>query len=130
MKISTKGKYALLIMIDIAKEYKNDNYVSLKDISEKEHISLKYLEKIMLDLTKGDYFITLRGKTGGYKLKYDPKKYIIGDILRLAEGSVDVAGCDKNTCPKKGICKTFSIWDDLNNLINDYLDNKTLDDYI
>lgn len=130
MKISTKGKYALIIMIDLAKEYKNDNFVSLKEISKKEHISLKYLEKLMNVLNKNDYFITSRGKLGGYKLKYEPKNYKVGDILRMLEGSIDIAGCGKNICPKKNKCKTYKIWDDLNNLINNYLDSKTLEDYI
>ena len=131
MKISTKGRYALVIMIDLAKEYNSGNYISLKEIAEKENMSLKYLEKLMLILNKADYFISSRGEKGGYKLKYSPDKYNIGDILRLAEGNLDVVDCvSSNGCPNKHHCKTFSLWKELNDLINDYLDGKTLADYI
>ena len=131
MKISTKGRYTLIIMLNLAKEYKNNKYLSLKDISEKENISLKYLEKLMLNLNKNDYLISLRGKEGGYKLKYPPKSYKIGDILRLAEENIDVTDCVSNIgCPNKRKCLTYPLWKDLNDLIQNYLDNKTLQDYI
>ena len=132
MKISTRGRYALVIMIDLAKEYKNDTYLSLKDIAKKENMSLKYLEKLMLILNKGDYFISSRGEKGGYKLKYRPQDYKIGDILRLAEGDLSVTDCvsGKHKCPNNHKCSTFPLWNELNSLINNYLDSKTLADYI
>ena len=131
MKISTKGRYALVIMLDLAKEFEKDTFVSLKEIAEKENMSLKYLEKLMLILNKADYFISSRGVDGGYKLKYEPSHYKIGDILRLAEGNLDVTDCVSNGgCPAHHHCKTYSLWKELNDLINDYLDGKTLADYI
>ena len=130
MKISTKGRYALVIMLNLANEYENNKFISLKDISNKSNISLKYLEKLMLNLNKYDYFISSRGKDGGYKLKYDPNHYKIGDILKCAEENTSVTDCVTNNCPNKRKCLTFPIWDDLNNLIQNYLDNKTLKDYI
>ena len=130
MKISTKGRYALVIMLDLAKEYGNDKYVSLKEIADKEKLSLKYLEKLMLSLNKEDYFITLRGVDGGYKLKYEPSHYKIGDILRIAEGDISVTDCVSHGCIKHHSCKTYPLWKELNDLINNYLDSKTLADYL
>lgn len=130
MKITTKGRYALIIMLNLAKEYKNDKFVSLKDISDKENISLKYLEKIMLNLNKTDYLISSRGKIGGYKLKYPPENYKISDILKKADENTNVTDCVTKECPNKKRCLTFPLWDDLNNLIQNYLDSKTLKDYI
>lgn len=132
MKISTRGRYALVIMLDLAKEYESGNFITLKDIAQNENMSLKYLEKLMLSLNKADYFISSRGKDGGYRLKYEPSKYKIGDILRLAEGNLDVTDCvsNSNGCPNKHHCMTFPLWKELNDLISDYLDSKTLADYI
>ena len=130
MKITTKGRYALIIMLDLANNYESNKYISLKDISNKTSISMKYLEKLMLNLNKSDYFVSLRGKDGGYKLKYPPEHYKIGDILKSAEENTTVADCVSKECPNKKNCLTFSIWDDLNNLINNFLETKTLKDYI
>lgn len=130
MKISTRGRYALTIMIDLAKNYKNDTYISLKDISEKENISLKYLERIISLLNKADYLDTLRGVNGGYKLKKDPKEYRIGDILRVAEGSLAPVNCINNFCSKKDKCKAYVFWEGLYDEINSYLDTKTLDYFL
>ena len=130
MKISTKGRYGLLIMLYLANN-QEDRFISLKEIAEKENISIKYLEKIMLNFKNTDYFIRARGVDGGYRLKHSPNKYIIGDILKNAEGNINVVECLNNdTCPKKTKCKTYKIWNDLNKVINDYLYSKTLDDYI
>ncbi|MBO6145256.1 MAG: Rrf2 family transcriptional regulator [Bacilli bacterium] len=132
MKMSTKGRYALTIMANLAKNYKNNEFISLKDISEKENISLKYLEKIMINLNKQDYFITSRGSSGGYKLKYDPSKYKIGDILRCVEGDLAPVNCinNKEYCNKKEKCDTYDFWQGLYNEINNFVDSKTLNDYI
>lgn len=132
MKVSTKGRYALTIMINLAKNYNNNNFISLKEISEKENISLKYLEKIMISLNKMDYFIVARGNNGGYKLKYNPKEYKIGDILRCAEGDLAPVGCLNNSiqCNKKEKCNTYDFFEGLYNEINNYVDSKTLYDYI
>lgn len=132
MRISTKGRYGLLIMIYLAEEYDNDRFVSLKEISDNEGISTKYLEKIMLNFKNANYFITSRGIDGGYKLKYTPNKYIVGDILKYAEGNIDVVDCINNDiiCPRKNKCKTLPLWKDLNKVISDYLYSKTLNDLI
>lgn len=130
MRISTKGRYGLAIMTYLAKEYESDRYVTLKEISEYENISLKYLEKIMNNLKKKDYFITSRGGNGGYKLAYSPDKYIIGDIIRASEEQIDVVPCINEECSRSNKCSTFPLWKELNDLINDYLDSKTLADYI
>lgn len=131
MKISTKGRYALAIMLDIAEFYNEDKFVSLNEISEKENISLKYLEKIMINLKKQDFFITSRGSTGGYKLKYSPEHYRIGDIIKAAEEDIKVVSCIEDTnCPKKGICRTYPLWKGLSDEINEYLNSKTLKDYL
>lgn len=132
MKITTKGRYAIAIMLELASNYKNDTFLSLKDISEKLDISNKYLEKIMIDLNKKDYFISSRGQEGGYKLKYSPEKYCLGEILNAVEKEIVPASCvkEENSCPKQGICKTYPIWKDLNDEMNKYLNNKTLADYV
>ena len=130
MKISTKGRYALVIMLELANKYDSNEYISLKDIAERKGLSLKYLEKLMLVLNKRDYFISSRGAEGGYKLKYDPSQYIIGDILRCAEGDIAVTDCVTHECLNHSNCKTYSLWKELNDLINNYLDSKTLKDYM
>ena len=130
MKISTKGRYALTIMIHLGKAYGEDKYLSLTEISDREKISLKYLEKIMLNFKNSDFFISSRGGTGGYKLKYAPKDYKIGDILRIAEGDLNVTDCVHGGCTKAHTCKTFALWRDLNKTISNFLDSKTLEDYM
>ena len=132
MKITTKGRYAVAVMLELASNYEKDEFLSLKDISEKENISLKYIEKIMLDLKKQDFFITSRGQDGGYKLKYSPDKYTIGSIINSVEKDLSPAACVKedNTCEKLGICKTYPVWKDLNDEMTKYLNSKTLKDYM
>ena len=131
MKITTKGRYAVAIMLELANNYEKGTFLSLKDISKSEGISLKYLEKIMLDLKKEVFFITSRGQEGGYKLAHDPSFYKLSDILNAVEREIVPASCIKdNNCPKKGICKTYPIWKDLNDEMTRYLDSKTLRDYM
>ena len=132
MKISTKGRYALIIMIDLAKNYKNNTYMPLKEISENENISLKYLEKIMMMLNKNDFLDVSRGNNGGYKLKKEPKEYNVGDILRLTEGDMTPISCITNNsfCKNKNNCKTFKFYDGLYDEINNYIDSKTLEDFM
>ena len=131
MKLTTKGRYAIAIMLELAEQYNSGEFLSLKDISEKEGISLKYLEKIMLDLKKNDFFISSRGAEGGYKLAHEPKFYKLADIIIAAEKDIAPVSCvNDNSCEKKGLCKTFPIWDDLNKELMNYLNSKTLEDYI
>ena len=132
MHISTKGRYALIIMMALANNYRNDSFLTLKEIATHNKLSLKYLERIMGILKNADYFESSRGVLGGYKLKYDPSHYRIGDIIRLVEGDIEITDCVKSSflCPAKKSCKTYNIWNELNVLINDYLDSKTLKDLL
>ena len=131
MKISTKGRYALTIMLSIAKGYDKDEYISLNKIAEDEQISVKYLEKIMTSLKKNNLVKSTTGKDGGYKLNKKPEEYKIGEIIRAAEENLYVVKCINNPdCTKKTTCKTYTLWEGLNNEINDYLDSKTLKDYL
>ena len=128
MKISTKGRYALTIMLDIAKKYNTDEFVSINNIAEKENISQKYLERIVAILKKKGLVKSSTGVSGGYKLTKAPKNYTIGEIIRAAEENLNVVDCiEKGKCPKN---KTYGLWEGLNKELNDYLDNKTLEDYM
>ena len=129
MKISTKGRYALLIMIYLAKNYDNNTYITLKEISENESISLKYLEKIIALLTKAKLVETLRGAQGGYRLIKEPKEYTILEIIKASEGPIKTVSCDSN-CDKKDTCVSKKLWCDLDNTLNEFFDNKTLKDLL
>ena len=130
MKISTKGRYALRVMIDLAVNDKGD-YVSLKDISNRQEVSLKYLEQIMAMLNKAGYVKTTRGNNGGYRLAKSPEEYKVGDILRKTEGDLAPIACvNGEECGKRENCKTFKFWQGLDNVINEYVDSKTLADLI
>ena len=130
MKISTKGRYALTIMIHLGRAYDSNKYLSLTEISERENISLKYLEKIMISLKKGDFFEVQKGKDGGYKIKDNPKNITIGSIIRAAEEELNVVDCVKDGCPNKNSCDTYPLWKGLSDEINDYLDSKKLSEYL
>ena len=130
MKISTKGRYALRVMIDLAVNDKGD-YVSLKDISNRQEVSLKYLEQIMAMLNKAGYVKSTRGNNGGYRLAKSPEEYKVGDILRKTEGDLAPIACvNGEECSKRENCKTFKFWQGLDNVINEYVDSKTLVDLI
>ncbi len=129
MKISTRGRYALIIMIYLAKNYESNNYITLKEISEKEDISLKYLEKIMALLTKAKLVETLRGASGGYRLNKSPEEYSVLEIIKASEGPIKTVDCDNN-CTKKDTCISKKLWCDLDNTLNEFFDNKTLKDLL
>ena len=130
MKISTKGRYALRVMIDLAVNDKGD-YVSLKDISNRQEVSLKYLEQIMAMLNKAGYVKSTRGNNGGYRLAKLPEEYKVGDILRKTEGDLAPIACvNGEECGKRENCKTFKFWQGLDNVINESVDSKTLADLI
>lgn len=132
MRITTKGRYAIVIMLNLANHYDEDKFLSLKDIAEEEKISLKYLEKIMMSLKKKDYLISSRGQEGGYKLAHEPSFYKIGDILKATEKELAPASCidNENSCEKQALCKTYPIWKDINDEIMKCLNSRTLADYI
>lgn len=132
MKISTKGRYALRMMIDLA-ENSSDGFCALKDIAKRQEVSKKYLEQIVTILNRGGFLITGRGYQGGYKLAKSPSEYTVGDILRLTEGNLAPVSCleqSVNTCKRKDFCDTLPIWEGLYNVINNYLDSITLQDII
>ena len=132
MKISTKGRYALRLMLDIAQNSKGE-FVRLKDISQRQEISEKYLEQITGTLTKMGFIKGVRGAQGGYKLVKSPSEYTIGSILRVTEGSMAPVAClddAQNMCPRKNTCITLNFWTSFYKVINDFIDSKTLQDLI
>ena len=132
MTISTKGRYAVRLMIDLA-EHNNGEYITLMDIAERQEISEKYLEAIVSVLSKNNLLISLRGKGGGYKLAKDPESYTVGSILRLTEGSLAPVSClegEGNSCKRASECQTLEMWQGLNKLINDYFDGITIADLV
>ncbi|MCM1115521.1 MAG: Rrf2 family transcriptional regulator [Clostridium sp.] len=132
MKISTKGRYALRLMLDLAENQK-DGYVALKDIAQRQDISKKYLEQIVPLLNKSGILRTTRGFQGGYMLAKAPDKYTVGDVLRITEGSLAPVACldyEPNSCDKCDTCATLPIWKGLYDVISEYLDSITLQDII
>jgi Rrf2 family protein len=132
MKISTKGRYALRMLVDLA-EHKTEGYIALKDIAERQSISKKYLEQIVAILNQSSILRTNRGHQGGYMLAQSPEKYTVGQILRITEGSLSPIACledNPNQCPRSSFCKTLSVWQGLSKVIAEYLDAITLQDII
>ncbi|MBR1392603.1 MAG: Rrf2 family transcriptional regulator [Ruminococcus sp.] len=132
MKISTKGRYALRMMIDLC-EHQNEGYVALKDIAERQGVSKKYLEQIVPAFTRTDLLRTNRGFQGGYRLARSPEKYTIGEILRLTEGSLMPVACldgQVMECERAADCVTLPMWKGLAKVINEYLDSLTLQDLL
>lgn len=132
MKISTKGRYALRLMLDIAL---NDakTPVRIKDIAERQQISDKYLEQIVSSLNKAGFVKSLRGAQGGYRLTKKPEEYTVGMILRLIEGSLAPVAClddDINNCTRADRCPTLILWEKLYDAISEVVDNITLADLI
>ena len=132
MKISTKGRYALRIMLDLATN-SNGMYISLKDISTRLNISDKYSEQIINQLSKARLVKSTRGAKGGYMLSKNPSEYTVGDILRIMEGSLAPVACLEETnidCGKSSNCVTLSVWKKLDKAIKDVVDNITLEDLV
>ena len=132
MMISTRGRYALRLMLDLA-EHQGDGYVALKDAAQRQDISKKYLEQIIPTLNRFDLLRTTRGYQGGYRLARNPADYTLGDILRATEGSLAPVTClevGHNNCERQADCATLPIWQGLNKVINDYLDGITLQDIL
>ncbi|WP_416325862.1 RrF2 family transcriptional regulator [[Eubacterium] hominis] len=132
MKISTKGRYALRLMIDLAQNGQ-EKHVSLHDISKRQEISTKYLEQIVSSLTKAGLIRSIRGAQGGYSLIKDPKQYTAGEILRAVEGNLSCVACletQYNLCERKESCQTLAFYEGLNKVINDYVDSVTLQDFV
>lgn len=132
MLISTKGRYALRVLLDLA-EHKNDGYIPMKSVAERQELSLKYIERIMPSLSKNNLVKGVHGKGGGYRLSREPKEYTVGEILRLAEGNlapVSCLDCNAKSCERADKCKTLPMWKEFYKISNDYFNSITLDDLI
>lgn len=130
MKISTRGRYALRLMIDLA-QHQNKEYISLKEISIRQDITVRYLEQIIAILLKAGFVQSSRGKSGGYRLTRHPREYTTEAILKLTEGSMLPISCvttESNPCPRATKCTTLPFWQGLQEVIEDYLINVTLED--
>lgn len=132
MMVSTKGRYALRVMIDLA-EHRDIDYVPLKSIAERQQISEKYLENILKVLVQNRLLEGLRGKGGGYRLTKAPEEYTVGSILRLTEDSLAPVAClsaNALPCPRAEFCRTLPMWQGLDKLVNDYFDGITIADLL
>lgn len=131
MKLSTRSRYALRLMLDIARNGSVGTFVSLKDISDRQEISLKYLEQIVMTLTRTGLLVSSRGPKGGYALSRTVGEYTAGEVIRAIEGDlapVACLDCTPNRCARSAFCETLKLWSGLRTTINEYLDNVTLAD--
>ncbi len=132
MKISTKGRYGLRVMLDLAR-HGREQRVPLREISRRQNITLKYLEQIITPLVRAGYIKSYRGNLGGYMLCVEPESVTLGDILRTMEGSLAPVACledEENTCPRQDECETLIIWRDFSHLVDDYFNGITLADLV
>jgi Rrf2 family protein len=133
MRISTKGRYALRLMIDLAM-HNSGSPISLKDVARRQEISDKYLEQIIAVLNRAGYVRSVRGAQGGYLLRKQPEEYTVGMILRLTEGSLSPVPCieadDEVNCDKQADCVTLILWKKINEAVNDVVDSTTLQDLV
>lgn len=132
MMISTRGRYALRVMVDLA-EHQADGYIPMKDVAARQGISLKYMEKILPVLAKNGIVAGIQGKGGGYRLSRTPEEYTLGQILELTEGSlapVACLECGAQPCDRAGTCRTLPVWTGLDRVIRQYLDSVTLADLL
>ena len=132
MIVSTRGRYALRVMIDIA-EHPNEPYIPLKSIAARQGISEKYLESIVSMLVKNDFLAALRGKGGGYKLIRRPEEYTVGSILKITEGSFAPVAClehSPNQCERVAYCKTLPMWKEFQKLAENYFNGITIQDLV
>lgn len=130
MIVSTKGRYALRVMIDLA-EHANDSYIPMKDVAARQKISLKYLERILPVLVKNGLIEGVQGKGGGYRLTRTPKDYHVGEILRLTEGDlapVACLECGAVPCERAAECRTISMWSRFNTMTNEFFDSISIAD--
>ena len=132
MNVTSKGRYALRIMIDLA-QHRDEGYISLKTMSDRTQLSMKYLEMIVGNLKKAELVDSTRGKEGGYKLNKTPQEYSIGEILRCIEDNLAPVACIKEgeiQCDRSGACLTVPMWKELDDITNAYLDTVSLEDLL
>lgn len=129
MIVSTKGRYALRVLLDLA-EHPADGYVPLQEISERQGISREYLNSILKLLVTHGQLLSLRGKGGGYQLSMPPEEYRVGTILKIVEGDLSPVSCSPENCPNTRACRSYSMWQELDQVITDYLDGVRLSDFM
>lgn len=132
MKVSTKGRYAIRLMVDLARQDKNV-FTSLRDISQRQNVSMKYMEQIVGQLSRAGLLESVRGPQGGYKLIKPVQQYTVGEILRATEGSLAPVVClegDENTCERAPTCPTLPFWEGLYGVITQYVDNVSLQELV
>lgn len=130
MMISTRGRYALRVLIDLA-EQGSESYIPMKDVAERQRLPLKYLERILPLLAKNGLISGLQGKGGGYRLTREPDKYTVGEILRLTEGDLAPVSClahNAEPCPRVADCRTLEMWKGFHQLTYEYFDSIKLSD--
>lgn len=130
MMISTRGRYALRVMIDLA-EHQGEGYIPLKEIAQRQEISEKYLEVVLKTLVRNHFLTGLRGKGGGYRLTRAPETYSVGSILRLTEDGLAPVSClaeEAQPCPRAAQCRTLPVWKKLQEVVDNYLDSVTIAD--
>lgn len=133
MKISTKGRYALRLMLDLAQHGVDGQCVSIKKVAERQDISEKYLEQIVTKLSKAGYVTSTRGAQGGYQLAMKPKEYTVGMILRLTEGNLAPVAClenQSNKCSRCNQCVTVEVWQQINDAVDNVVEHITLEDLV
>ena len=132
MMISTRGRYALRVLADLA-EHRSEGFVPMKDVAARQEISLKYMEKILPVLTKNHIVDGIQGKGGGYRLSREPGEYTLGEILRLTEGSLAPVACledGADICERCDTCETLEVWQELYNAVNKVVDGVTIADLV
>ena len=129
MMISTKGRYALRLLLDVA-ENQREGYIRLRDVAKRQGISEKYVEIIVRTLVQEDYLTGVRGKGGGYRLSRDPEAYNIRQVLEAAEGPLAPVACLEEGCPRMDGCPTLPLWQGLDRVIGEYLEGFTLADIL
>jgi len=133
MKISTKGRYALRLLLDLAQYSTETTYVSVKTVATRQDISEKYLEQIVAQLSRAGFVKSVRGAQGGYRLAKAPSEYTVGMILRLIEGNLSTVSCledNPNKCKHCNQCVTLEVWQQINDAVNQIVDNITLQDLL
>ena len=130
MFITTRGRYALRVLIDLA-EHRSEGYVAMREVAERQDISLKYLEKILPSLVEAGLIEGVHGKGGGYRLVKDPSEYRVGEVLRISEDTISPVAClapEADPCARAAYCKTLPLWKGLEKVVSDYLDSVRLSD--
>ena len=130
MKVSTRGRYELRVLIDLA-EHNNGSYIPMKDVAARQELSLKYLERIVPTLTKAKLIAGVHGKGGGYKLTRSPEEYSVGEVLRLTEGDLAPVVClapDAEPCPRAAECRTLKMWQGFYDMTNKFFDGISIAD--